>query len=183
MPFTAYHMGPACVIKAALGRHFSLMVFGFAQVLEDIEPLVRLFRGDPIKHGLSHSYFGATIIGIVAVLIGRPLCQLVFRVWKPDASVKPLSFMNWLRGSGTISWPAAITGAFVGSFSHIAVDSVVNGDMQPYAPFASGNHLLGAVSWYDWHLFCLASGLVGCGLLIVSYFLTRSKTQNEDRSN
>ncbi len=33
MPFTPFHMGPGTAIKAVTGRHFSLTIFGFAQVL------------------------------------------------------------------------------------------------------------------------------------------------------
>jgi hypothetical protein len=37
-------MGPGLALKAAGGRRFSLLIFGFAQVLIDVEPLVRIVR-------------------------------------------------------------------------------------------------------------------------------------------
>jgi hypothetical protein len=48
MPFTPFHMGPGLAVKAVFGRYFSLMVFGFSQVAIDIEPLVRIIRGDAV---------------------------------------------------------------------------------------------------------------------------------------
>jgi hypothetical protein len=40
MPFTPYHMGPGILIKALLQGSFSLMVFGWAQIVMDIQPLI-----------------------------------------------------------------------------------------------------------------------------------------------
>ena len=48
MPFTPFHLGPGAVFKAIGGRHFSFMVFGGAQVLMDIEPLVGILRGSVV---------------------------------------------------------------------------------------------------------------------------------------
>ena len=59
MPFTPFHMGPGLAIKAVSGRYLSLMVFGFSQVAMDIEPLVRMIRGDAVLHGFTHTYLGA----------------------------------------------------------------------------------------------------------------------------
>ena len=40
MPFTPLHMGPGIAVKAVLQGSFSLMVFGWAQIVMDIQPLV-----------------------------------------------------------------------------------------------------------------------------------------------
>jgi hypothetical protein len=79
-------MGPGLVLKALAGRHFSLMVFGFSQVAIDIEPLVRIIRGDAVLHGFTHTYLGATLIALVSALVGRPVCQFLLRYWDPDPS-------------------------------------------------------------------------------------------------
>lgn len=124
------------MIKAVAGRYFSLMVFGFSQVALDVEPLVRIIRGDAGLHGFTHTYLGATLIGLASAVVGRPICQLFLNHWTPD----PYSpFMNWLRGSKLISWPAAIAGAFVGTYSHVFLDSVMHSDMQPLAPLSEVN--------------------------------------------
>jgi hypothetical protein len=40
MPFTPIHMGPGILIKAILQGSFSLMVFGWTQIVMDIQPLI-----------------------------------------------------------------------------------------------------------------------------------------------
>jgi hypothetical protein len=131
MPFTPFHMGPGLAVKAVCGHYFSLMVFGFSQVAIDIEPLVRMIRGDVVLHGLTHTYLGATVIAVLSVVVGRPVCQFLLNYWPPD----PYSpFLNWLRGPKVISWPASIAGAFVGTYSHIFLDSVMHSDMQRSRP-------------------------------------------------
>jgi hypothetical protein len=67
MPFTPFHMGPGAAIKFVTGNYFSLMVFGFAQLAIDVEPLIRLWRHDSVLHGFSHTYIGAFIILKTAV--------------------------------------------------------------------------------------------------------------------
>jgi hypothetical protein len=102
-------MGPGIALKAALGGSFSLMVFGFTQVAMDVQPLVHLLRGDGVIHGISHSYLGAAIIGAFSALLGRPICQVLLNLWKPDPADV---MMTWLRGHPRITWRAAVTGAF-----------------------------------------------------------------------
>ena len=45
MPFTPLHMGPGMFVKAAMPRHFSIIVFGLTQIVLDLEAL-------PALHGL-----------------------------------------------------------------------------------------------------------------------------------
>jgi len=80
MPFTPFHMGPGLAVKAVTGRYFSLTVFGFCQVAIDIEPLVRMIRGDIVIHGFTHTYLGATLIAFVSVVAGRDRRRLRRRV-------------------------------------------------------------------------------------------------------
>jgi hypothetical protein len=166
MPFTPFHMGPGAIVKAALGRHFSLSVFGFAQVAMDLEPLARMLRGDPAPHGLSHTYAGATAIGVISLLLGRPICRRLLRLWPLEPE---LPFLNWLRGSGDISWPAAAAGAFVGTYSHVLLDSLMHAEMQPFWPLADRNGLLWLVSPEALHVLCLAAGVVGLAGMYVRY--------------
>lgn len=121
MPFTPFHMGPGLAVKAVAGRHFSLMLFGFSQVAIDIEPLVHIIRGDDVLHGFTHTYVGATLVAVVALFPGRPLCQFLLTYWAPSPDSR---FLQWLRGPKVISWPAAIAGAFVGTYSHVFLDSI-----------------------------------------------------------
>ena len=170
MPFTPLHMGPGLAIKAAGGRHFSLMVFGFAQVAMDIEPLVRILRGDSTLHGVTHTYVGATFIALASVLLGRPICQLALDYWSPDSSRR---FEYWLRGPKKISWFAAAAGAFIGTYSHVFLDSIMHGDMKPLAPLSNANSLLHAISIDTLHLGCIAAGVLGGFALVLFFALSR----------
>jgi hypothetical protein len=104
-------MGPRLAVKAVCGRHFRLMLFGFSQVATDIEPLVHIIRDDNVHHGFTHTYLGATLVALVALFAGRPLCQFLLNYWPPDTGSR---FLRWLRGPRVISWPAAIAGGFRG---------------------------------------------------------------------
>lgn len=170
MPFTPLHMGPGLAIKAVSGRHFSLMVFGFSQVAIDIEPLVRIIRGDAVLHGFTHTYVGASLIALVSVLVGRPVCQFLLNHWVPDSHS---AFLNWLRGPKLISWPAAIAGAFVGTYSHVLLDSIMHSDMEPLAPLTAANGLLHVISVEALHLLCVLGGIIGALFMFALFFMRR----------
>jgi hypothetical protein len=167
-------MGLACPVKAVAGNSFSLLIFGFTQIAMDIQPLVHLLRGEGVMHGISHSYLGATVIGVVAVVVGRPICNLILRTWKPEPEHR---FENWLRGADIISWRAAIFTAFLGTYSHVLIDSMIHGDVLPFAPFSAYNPLLGTVSFDAMHMICVGTGLLGIiGWLVVYAVETRAKS-------
>ena len=159
MPFTPFHLGPGALFKAIGGDHFSFMIFGGSQVLMDVEPLVRMTRGDTVLHGLSHTVAGAFAIGIVSAAVGRPLSNMVLR--------------HSVGGSPTIGWTVAFISAFVGTYSHIALDAVMHPDMNPLWPFALGNGLLGLISVANLHWFCIASGVLG-GIIAIPRALRRA---------
>lgn len=177
MPFTPFHMGPGLAIKALSGRHFSLMVFGFSQVAIDIEPLVRIIRGDALLHGLTHTYVGASLIALVSVIVGRPVCQFFLSHWSPDRSS---AFWTWLRGPRVISWPAAITGAFAGTYSHVFLDSIMHSDMQPLAPLSEARGLLHVISVGGLHLLCVLGGVLGA-LLMLAVFLVGRRARGDGK--
>jgi hypothetical protein len=166
MPATPLHMGPAILVKAAAGRHFSLLVFGFAQAVIDIEPVVRMIRGDEILHGFTHTYGGATGIAVISALIGRPVCQFLLDRWRDDPAAP---FMSWLRGSPKISWTAALSGAFVGAYSHVVLDSIMHVDMEPFAPLSMANGLHQIISLDALHIFCVATAALGAAIMVLLY--------------
>ncbi|NHZ90575.1 hypothetical protein F2P45_16345 [Massilia sp. CCM 8733] len=142
MPFTPFHLGPGAAMKAIGGRHFSFMVFGGAQVLMDLEPLVRIYAGTAILHGPTHSVPGALLVGAVAALTGKPVSEFVLR--RSGIRHQP------------ISWLASCMGAFLGTFSHVVLDAIMHDDTQPWWPLSSANPFLGLVSLRTLHLACLA---------------------------
>ncbi len=116
MPFTPFHMGPGAAIKAVSGKYFSLMVFGFSQIAIDIEPLIRILQEDNILHGYTHTYLGAVVIGFFSVVVGKPFCEWLLRIWNYLNRPK---YLLWLRLIPEITWLPSILGAFIGTFSHV----------------------------------------------------------------
>jgi Domain of unknown function (DUF4184) len=158
MPFTPLHMGPALVIKAAGGRHFSVLVFGIAQVAMDIEPLVGIIRGRDVLHGWSHSYLGAALIGLAVFLLARPLYNSILRRWNRELEYHKL---HWLRSPEPVTRLAATSGAFIGTYSHVFLDSIMHADMLPLRPWSADNALLGVITIDALYFSCFIAGLAG----------------------
>jgi hypothetical protein len=165
MPFTPFHLGPAAALKVMMPTSFSFMVFGFTQVLMDIEPLYYMNQGMWPIHRVFHTYVGATGVAIVATLTGKSVCTGALRLWNwgLDASQR-----DWLEVEPKISWVAALTGVFVGAYSHVLLDSIMHGDVRPLAPFSDGNELLGVISLAQLHWLCVGVGIVGGALLLLT---------------
>jgi len=164
MPFTPLHVGPALVIKAAGGRRFSMLVFGIAQVAMDIEPLIGILRGWNELHGWSHTVLGATLIGIATFLLAPPLCNRILRRWNRELEYHKL---HWLRSPEPVTRTAAATGAFIGTYSHVVLDSIMHADLLPLRPWSAANALLGLMSIDALYLACFASGVLGVALWLL----------------
>ncbi len=147
MPFTPVHLGPGAAFKAIGGRHFSFLIFGGSQVLMDIEPLVAIIRGWPVLHGLTHTLLGAFVIGSVAVIVGKPISELLLRSLRIPHH--------------PLTWSVAVGSAAIGTFSHVIPDAVMHRDMRPWWPFTDENVLLNCVSVGWLHALCLAAGILG----------------------
>jgi hypothetical protein len=113
-----------------------------------------------------------------AAVIGRPICQALVRGWAPDPRV-PL--LGSLRGSASISWASAVTGAFVGTYSHVFLDSIMHADMRPFAPWSGASPLLGIVSVGGLHVACLLGGVLGA-LLVLAAPLVRRGARTDARA-
>lgn len=166
MPITPFHLGPGALVKAAVPRHFSFTVFAFSQALIDLEPIgFFIFTGDPV-HPYLHTYLGATLIFLAGWWAGRPVGEWALRVW--NAWLSP-SQAIWLAYEPRISTKAAGTGAFLGAYSHVAIDSIMHGDMEPFAPFSNATpwHLM--TSLETLHIACIAAGIIG----VVGLFVRR----------
>lgn len=165
MPFTPLHMGPGLAIKAAAGRHFSVLVFGIAQVAMDIEPLIGLIRGADVLHGWTHTVPGATLIGLTAFLLAPPLCNRILRRWNRELEHHKL---QWLCSPEPITRAAAASGAFIGTYSHVLLDGVMHADMLPLRPWSEGNALLRLMSIDALYLGCFICGVIGVALWLMA---------------
>ncbi len=164
MPFTPFHMGPGLLVKALLQGSFSLMVFGWAQIIMDIQPLVVMLTGEGHLHGFTHTYIGATLIGLGSALTGKYAAEFGLHLIG-EARHLP------------ISWPVTFISAFIGSYSHVLLDSVMHADVEPFSPLMLNNPFVGFVSIEMLHDFCLYSGLFGVGLYFaVSHWCSRHNT-------
>ena len=56
----------------------------------------------------------------------------------------------------------------MGAYSHVLLDSIMHGDVRPFAPFSEDNGVLGMISLVQLHLLCLGLGMVGGALLLLS---------------
>ena len=155
MPVTPVHMGPGILIKALAPGVFSLMVFGYAQVLIDLQPLVALVSHRGVLHGWTHTLLGALAIGAFATATGRPLANLALRAFASRAT--PVR----------VSWWIAAGSAFVGTFSHVALDSLIYRDMHPFLPWSNAQPTLGLLTSAEVYGGCLAAGVVGTVLYVV----------------
>lgn len=143
-------MGPGIVVKALLQGSFSLMVFGWAQIVMDIQPLIVLITGEGHLHGFSHTFVGASLLAVFSALTGKYLSEVGLYLFEmnKDWQVK-------------IAWWVAFLSAFIGTFSHVFLDSIMHADVEPVYPFSKSNELLGLISPVKLEEFCIYSGLVG----------------------
>ena len=158
MPFTPFHFGPGLAVKAAAPRYFSFSVFVFSQVLIDIEPLYYLLNEEAPVHRFFHTYLGATVIAAVSYLIGRPLCGFCLALFRRTFGWRLSDLREAIR---LISPTAALSAALIGCYSHVALDSILHGDMHPLAPFSDANPLFHMISVAELHLYCIVAGVVG----------------------
>lgn len=154
MPFTPFHMGPGILVKGPQQGGFSLITFGLAQVLIDLEPLYVIATGKDFLgvpghlHGISHTLLGATLVGVIAGLLGRPLTHLGLRILGQSQFIP-------------VPWRVIWWSAFFGTYSHLALDAVMHRDVEPFAPWNRWNPLVGLVSVGTLHWFCMATAALG----------------------
>lgn len=141
-------MGPGLLIKACMQSAFSLTMFGWSQILIDIQPLVVLLTDKGELHGFSHTYIGATFIAIASALTGKYFCEIGLRIVE-------------MQNYNPITWRVALVSAFIGTYSHVFVDSIMHSDIEPFAPFTTDSQFLGIVSIQTLHILCFVCGIVG----------------------
>lgn len=160
MPFTPFHFGPGALLHAVAPRQVSFMSFCAANVLIDLESLYNLVHDRHPVHAFLHTYVGATIvIGAMAALflVARALARRarVQHLWR----WRPLGLRQVLLGGA------------LGAYSHVVLDSVMHGDIEPLQPFTAANALWSAIPLGALHLACLASGLVALMVMATRWFV------------
>lgn len=146
MPFTPFHFGPGLLIKSFLKKNFNLTTFILIQIVIDLEVLWNLWRDHERLHAFFHSYVGASVIMLVFILI------------------MPFFYAQLSQNFRYIS---IITGAVIGAWSHVFLDSLMHADLLPWFPFRSDNFMLNKISLLSLHLGCVFSALMGSVILIL----------------
>lgn len=165
MPFTPFHMGTGIFIKAILQSSFSLMVFGWSQIVMDLQPLWVLLNGHGHLHGFSHTFVGGSLLAVFSAVSGKYLSELGLTILHITDNSQPIK----------ISWLIAFVSAFIGCFSHVILDGIMHNDVQPFYPFSLNNPFLSYLSISNLHKFCMYSGLVGAAIF---YFVQWYKSRN-----
>ena len=168
MPFTPFHMGTGILIKALLQGSFSLMVFGWSQIVMDLQPLWVLLNGHGHVHGFSHTFIGATLLAVISAITGKYLSELgliILNIAKPSQPIK-------------IYWLVTFISAFIGCFSHVILDGIMHSDVQPFYPISLDNPMLGYMSVAQLHKFCLYIGLIGAAIFYVVQWRNRKSNQS-----
>lgn len=126
MPFTPFHMGIGVAAKALAPRLISLQVFTLTQVTMDIEPGVRMAMYSNVLHGWTHTLAGAVPVALASAVAWKFLERR--RVWR------------WTFDPIT---PAMLwTTCFVGTWSHVLLDSLIHRDMASTRKLLSLDHSL-----------------------------------------
>jgi hypothetical protein len=164
MPLTPLHMGPGLVFKAGLGARMSVVAFGLSQVAIDVEPLLAFLLGWMKLHGWTHTYLGATLIAAAVTAVGRPPSEWILRRWNRELRHHKL---DRFQSPEKLTLGQVACGSFVGTWSHVAIDSLMHPDMRPFAPFSQANGLLDLATYDQVSAACailLAAGLVAWAL-------------------
>ena len=171
MPFTPFHMGAALIVKPALNRRFSVITFGIAQVAMDIEPGIRMAAGTDVLHGPTHTILGALVMAFIVMLIAPSICSALLTKWN-----KEVVFYQqlWLAHPGSVSRTAVITGACFGTFSHVALDSLMHHDIHPLSPFLQANPFVGLMTHDGVYQACTIAGVLGIAAWLLSQWASRT---------
>lgn len=174
MPFTPFHMGVALIVKPGLGRHFSVITFGIAQVAMDIEPLIGMLTGAEVLHGPSHTIVGALIVACLVLLVAPRICNFLLRRWNKE-------FVHYklprLVETVPVTRLAVISGAFFGTLSHVLLDSLMHHDMRPLFPFLDANPLIGLIPHDEIYQLCAIAGVLGAMVWIAVKWIKRDNNK------
>ena len=166
MPITPFHIIAGVAAKSIRQKYFSWTVFALANVSIDTEAVYYFFTTGSPAHKYFHTWVGATIIAILCATLGKYLCEIGLRVLNyVFLNEKYVPSLKWLQQGIKINQISAWSGAFVGAYSHIFLDSFVNLDMKPYFPFSDQNHLLGLISLKNIYILCVILFIVGIIIL------------------
>ena len=173
MPITPFHLLVITPVKAIAPRKFSWAVFALVNVLIDVEPITYFLITLNPEHRFFHTIIGATLIAVLAAVYGRKFCEVAISIWNAEIKSK------WLVADASISKVAAWSGALIGAWSHLLLDSFMHDDIKPLSPFSDSNFLLGILPIATLHTICVVSGFIG----LAAMFMLRDKPRSKTKAN
>lgn len=163
MPFTPFHLGPALLFGLAFSSIFDFLTLLIASVIPDVEPFcILLFNLSGLLHGFFHSYVGSSILA-VSVAVGVYLLR--------DILTK---IMQKFRVSQKPAFKKILFTSFVGAYSHVFLDSILYGMMNPLYPLR-GNPFVGIIPTYiaDEIVYGFCSMSLIFGMILYLYKISR----------
>ena len=178
MPITPFHLIAIAPVKAIAQNKFSWSVFALTNIAIDLEPITLFLITLNPQHLFFHTIIGATLIAILAATFGKKLCEIALDIWNQEANSN--THDSWYIEDLKISNIAAWSGALIGAYTHLLLDSFMHDDIKPLSPFTDKNVLLGTLNLEHLHTFCVASGVLGLFLFWILKPST-SKRYNQRR--
>ena len=115
------------------------------------------------------------MVAVVTALLGRPLLGLLICGWNRLLAGR---FRSGLQLRPDVPLAAVVSGAVLGSYSHVFLDSIVHADMTPFAPWHGGNPQLHAIPATTVMLLCAGMGLTGVTVLLLAAVRRRRRSGN-----
>lgn len=162
MPFTPYHFGPHLLVGLIFIKFLDIPTFLASNILVDLQPLLVLAGWmEPPLHGISHTFLGATVIGLILGIISIPFMKYYTRIY---------SFFN-LKYS--ITKFSIILSGILGAWFHVITDTPIYDDINPFYPLFA-NPVKESLTYHFVANFCLVCFIPALALL---FYRVKSKVK------
>jgi hypothetical protein len=151
-------MGPGILIKSVLHGFFSLIIFGWAQILMDLQPLLVIITGKGNLHGFSHTYIGATLIALVSAFTGKWVYEIIMKFIKKDFTEYQKKLFDVPK---KLTVGVCILSSLLGTYSHVILDSIMHADVEPLYPVNLENEFHLFISIESLYKICIYTGIIG----------------------
>ena len=170
MPITPFHIIAGFAVKSVFNKHFSWSIFALTNIIIDVEVIYYILTIGEASHKFFHTLIGSSIVALSCAIIGIPICERLLKFWNKNLqNEKSLEKLKWLSADTNITIFSSFTGAFVGAYSHIILDSLMHFDVKPFEPFFSKT-FVGIISSDLLHILLLGFFVFGSIVFFVKKF-------------
>ena len=171
MPFTTFHLIAGISVKSVFPRYFSFSTFAFSNIFIDSEVLYFLIITGVPYHRFFHTFIGASLIAIFVVILCKPICEYCLRIWNKTFKMEKFTFF---KTDLKITRFAAWSGALIGAYSQLILDSIMHSDISVFFPLTEYNGLHRIISVESLHDLCFMLFFIGIVIFVLKK-LTSSK--------